>query len=338
MSQSDFGVIDPNTKSGTQLAVDLNGFRDAVNSGHSGSTRPAYLPAGGHWVRVVSSTKWDLVFYDGSVDYTLRSVNPTTGQKIGIPAADLALGTAATATLTTSATDTTAGRVLKVGDFGLGTALLGEDAQLPFIGSLYGSLMAVTMGFYRFDNETIGAPSGEYGVVQVIPVIQAGGFNYIVNVAYSYVSGKAYIRNLFSGAWTPWKEIALTDSPAFTGVPTAPTASAGTNTTQLATTAFVSTALGTVIPGIGEGQTWQDVTGGRASGVTYTNSTGRPIQVTVNVNDSGGGAWSFVLNGTTLSWDDMGGSTDFASFIIPNGNTYQVNRGAHTIAKWMELR
>jgi hypothetical protein len=30
-----------------------------------------------------------------------------------------------------------------------------------------------------------------------------------------------------------------TDSPAFTGTPTAPTAAAGTNTTQLATTAFV---------------------------------------------------------------------------------------------------
>ena len=35
----------------------------------------------------------------------------------------LGLGTAATATLTTSATDTTAGRVMKVGDFGLGAAL-----------------------------------------------------------------------------------------------------------------------------------------------------------------------------------------------------------------------
>lgn len=36
------------------------------------------------------------------------------------------------------------------------------------------------------------------------------------------------------------------DSPAFTGTPTAPTATAGTNTTQLATTAFVETALGSI--------------------------------------------------------------------------------------------
>lgn len=37
-------------------------------------------------------------------------------------------------------------------------------------------------------------------------------------------------------------------SPALTGVPTAPTATAGTNTTQLATTSFVSTAVAASFP------------------------------------------------------------------------------------------
>jgi hypothetical protein len=37
-------------------------------------------------------------------------------------------------------------------------------------------------------------------------------------------------------------------SPSLTGVPTAPTASAGTNTTQLATTSFVTAALATIYP------------------------------------------------------------------------------------------
>lgn len=36
---------------------------------------------------------------------------------------------------------------------------------------------------------------------------------------------------------------ATLDSPAFTGTPTAPTAASGTNTTQIATTAFVQTAI-----------------------------------------------------------------------------------------------
>ena len=38
-------------------------------------------------------------------------------------------------------------------------------------------------------------------------------------------------------------------SPAFTGTPTAPTATAGTNTTQIATTAFVKNAVETAVTG-----------------------------------------------------------------------------------------
>jgi hypothetical protein len=41
---------------------------------------------------------------------------------------------------------------------------------------------------------------------------------------------------------------ANTNSPAFTGTPTGPTATAGTNTTQLATTAFVTAALSAAYP------------------------------------------------------------------------------------------
>lgn len=47
--------------------------------------------------------------------------------------------------------------------------------------------------------------------------------------------------------FTPKTEIDLLaplDSPAFTGTPTAPTAASGTNTTQVATTAFVQSAVG----------------------------------------------------------------------------------------------
>lgn len=40
-----------------------------------------------------------------------------------------------------------------------------------------------------------------------------------------------------------WNAKAPIDSPAFTGVPTAPTAAAGTDTTQIATTAFVQAAI-----------------------------------------------------------------------------------------------
>lgn len=60
MSQSDFGTIDPNTKSGTALASDLNAFRDALHSLHSGPTAPSYATAGLIWM---NSTSSDYVAY-----------------------------------------------------------------------------------------------------------------------------------------------------------------------------------------------------------------------------------------------------------------------------------
>lgn len=210
-------------------------------------------------------------------------------------------------------------------------------------------------------------------------------------------------------------------SPAFSGTPTAPTAAAGTNTTQIATTAFVrgelsglgtmafqnannvavtggsiagitdlaiadggtgaSTAsgartnlglsIGTDVPSptgtgasgtwginisgnaatatnatnatsaanaIGVGQTWQNVASSRAYGVTYTNNTGRPIQVFIGLSGGSGGVFSytFQINGSTV----ISTTTDFGatlSFIIPAGNTYLVS-STDSLASWWELR
>lgn len=49
------------------------------------------------------------------------------------------------------------------------------------------------------------------------------------------------------GSWRTPVELAKVDSQALTGVPTAPTAAVGTNTTQLATTAFVSAAVANLV-------------------------------------------------------------------------------------------
>lgn len=78
MTQSDFGTIDPATKSGTVLASDLNGFRNALNSMHKGSARPSYAVAGTAWIKDVSSTTWELYVFDGTSDVKWGVVNPTT--------------------------------------------------------------------------------------------------------------------------------------------------------------------------------------------------------------------------------------------------------------------
>jgi hypothetical protein len=71
---SDFD-IDPNITSGTDLANILNRFQDAMDSGNSGASRPAYLAAGGMWVKEGDPMR--LYLYDGTKDIELY--NTTDG-------------------------------------------------------------------------------------------------------------------------------------------------------------------------------------------------------------------------------------------------------------------
>ena len=62
------------------------------------------------------------------------------------------------------------------------------------------------------------------------------------------ISGNADVAGAFTLNGTPIGNIYSTiASPTFTGTPAAPTATAGTNTTQIATTAFVSTAVSNLV-------------------------------------------------------------------------------------------
>jgi len=101
----------------------------------------------------------------------------------------------------------------------------------------------------------------------------------------------------------------------------------------------------TLVQPIGVGQSWSNVTASRGFNVTYTNSTGRPIQVLVTVTQQGtsqGGATLFV-NGNEvcrMGHNSAGlntGVTNIMTAIIPSGATYQVT-GTGSIPVWSELR
>lgn len=85
---------------------------------------------------------------------------------------------------------------------------------------------------------------------------------------------------------------------------------------------------------IGVGQTWQDVTGSRVLGTTYTNSTGKPIQVLFNGSLD---ASTLTINGTGYGMND-GTAFAFISFIVPNGGTYSLSGASSTVTRWLELR
>lgn len=95
--------------------------------------------------------------------------------------------------------------------------------------------------------------------------------------------------------------------------------------------------------GIGVGQTWTNVAASRATGTTYTNSTGKPIMVAVTPVASGALIGTFNINGSAVGamqhTPSAGGGSSAFSYIIPNGATYSVtNNSNFTISLWWELR
>lgn len=107
--------------------------------------------------------------------------------------------------------------------------------------------------------------------------------------------------NSISGAVSSKADLA---SPTFTGTPSAPTATAGANTTQLATTAFVNTAVTTATGSLGtlssQNANAVAITGGTVSGITGSinsvtpgsNSVGaRTVSTSSPTGGSNGDIW-----------------------------------------------
>jgi microcystin-dependent protein len=76
MTQYDWGTIDPTVTSGTELASDLDQFRDAIESSHQGLVRPSYAQAGMIWVNN-SSIPWAVNFFDGTNDDVIGYIDPS---------------------------------------------------------------------------------------------------------------------------------------------------------------------------------------------------------------------------------------------------------------------
>ena len=93
---------------------------------------------------------------------------------------------------------------------------------------------------------------------------------------------------------------------------------------------------------IGVGQTWQDVAASRIIGVTYTNTTGKPIMVHVGGSiDEIADIYGFI-NGILVSKFYINNSNGTINLLVPNGNTYKfaTTNGATIIMGyfWFELR
>jgi hypothetical protein len=91
MSQTVWSSINPNTTSGTQLAVLLDDFKNAIMSGLSGTTRPSETQAAGGWIDTTNEATpnfyWSYKVYDGTNDIEIFRINLNT-LKASFPTTD----------------------------------------------------------------------------------------------------------------------------------------------------------------------------------------------------------------------------------------------------------
>lgn len=116
-------------------------------------------------------------------------------------------------------------------------------------------------------------------------------------------------------------------------------ANGGTGLSAAGTSGFVLTSNGTnwtsaLNPTIGVGQTWQDMSASRTSGVTYTNSTSKPIMVNIGENTNSGA--TLLVDGVQVAQSSIVGGDATMSAIVPVGSTYVATYGG--LVFWAELR
>lgn len=91
---------------------------------------------------------------------------------------------------------------------------------------------------------------------------------------------------------------------------------------------------------IGVGQTWQNVSASRASGTTYTNSTGRPIFISIKWFRDDGSLF-LTVDGLEIGGTGVTGGPQYYTLtaIIPSGSTYSaIANGSGGTLSWYELR
>lgn len=90
---------------------------------------------------------------------------------------------------------------------------------------------------------------------------------------------------------------------------------------------------------IGVGQSYQNLTGSRVIGTTYTNSSGKAIGVYIVGTSASPYNLTLTVNGTAVpqAGYGSGGVNTGGNWIVPQGATYTLS-GITSLASWHEFR
>ena len=299
-------------------------------SGTSVTPNTAHIPTsniGTHW-NVANETQLKNVFVQLSTDQTIAGVKTFSSSPI-VP------------------TSTTSTQAVNKGQLDLKS----NSASPTFTGTV---VLPSTTSIGTVSNTEIGYLDGVTSAIQTQlgtkAPLSSPTFTGTVGGITSSMIGLGSVNNtsdadkpVSTATQTALNLKANLSSPDLTGTPTAPTANTGTNTTQIATTANVYNSV------IGFGQTWQNVTASRANGTTYTNSTGKPIMISVNVGNASTsvkGSFSVTVNGVQIANNYVsteengvwGNVINTICAIVPNGHTYSFSVSSAYLNAFTELR
>ena len=189
-----------------------------------------------------------------------------------------------------------------------------------------------TGGKFITPNAISNLPAGwvqSRGLVDV-----SGGAAYSLQLVASATEQRFAARTSAGDSYTAWSEFWHTGN--LREATAADMAAGASSSTWVSPRRFGASALGI-------GQTWQDMTASRAWATTYTNTTGKPIQISIIAYDPAAGNFYIGLNvgGRLVAEHYLGANGRATVFaIVPPGATYRVERQDtnDTITGWMELR
>ena len=248
-SDGDITATAPTVASGDKIIINDESASKITNGPSFGTSTTTYLRNDGTW-GTPSGAVTSVNSKTGAVSLTASDVGalpssttiPAQVSKIYTGTCSTAEGTAAKVATLDDATGFSLANGVKVAI----TFTNGQNATSPTlnVNNTGAYAFAAPVGINSYES------SGGTGGVNIVAVGET--------ILFTYKSGTGWIQTP-SGyvannalAWIPLK--ADKDSPALTGTPTAPTAASETNTTQIATTAFVQQELTPVKTSVSNGK------------------------------------------------------------------------------------
>ena len=186
-------VVDLQTTNAT-LVLAVNRVRDAamgMNRMYSSTSAGVAVVQDGEYFVVPGGGVYQRLYQRSGGSATLIAEYPDASEVV----VQSEIGTAAALDVTTSSTDTTAGRLMKVGDYGIG---IGQGFATKDADAL------TTPGIYSLNSSSTNIPISAFGQIRV-SAASSGGYNTrVVQEWFTHSDSRRWVRSFGGSSFSAW--------------------------------------------------------------------------------------------------------------------------------------